>query len=213
MIDERVTAYLERFLPDSENEWRRRMEALFARLADDITPCSGVLMLRTDRGVRCCVGGVMTLAANDAIPFGRWYGAEKYHPGSSPNLLADDEAAQTWRFHPAGRPAHVANSSDERLTHHSCDVPPEALLYHGVNVQPGISHSPIDDLTDGALRQRLPAPDIKEDWTDLGKVNDDLMRQGLNPLDELAAAMEQGMERMSDTFWHPAVNKWQGAGC
>ena len=211
MIDATVSEYLSRFLPADEKEWRQRVAELLSSLRGDFAPCSGVLMIRTDRGTRCCIGGVMTLAANNAMPFGRWYAAEQYHPDASPNLLQQDEAAQTWRFHATGRPREVAYAADERLTHHSCDTPPEALFYHGVNVSVGDapSVSPVDDLTDGALRLRLPDPTIREDWKDLAMVNDDLMRKGLNPLDELANALEQGVERMGSVFWHPVVHGWR----
>ena len=192
----------EQYLPASRAEWQERVTTLYELMGDrTLAPCNDFLyMRRGDGAMRACVEGVINKAAIDAALPVEWL--ECGHADLDDVVYWDVEQPDRGDTRPFG--SIFVDSVNLAL--------PEALLYHGMNVDEGKSLLDILDCDRDFIREFVNIKHGAVLGCDrLSKVNRKLIGQGVNPLPLMADLLRHLVGKPHCGFWHPRVNEWAPA--
>jgi hypothetical protein len=184
------------YLPTSPEQWRQRIRELVQELRrPDLTPCRGVLYEQVqNNAIGACVEGVINeMAIRGGVP-ATW---EEY------DLSEDDELTRiTWEILPPDDPRGAETESVPTAL-------PEALLYHGFNIEDGGLCIDVLECDNAFIREVVNGRhNTSFGAAKAATLNDRMMAEGVNTLLLTADIFEHLMERPNRNIWHHTVNPW-----
>ena len=187
------------YLPKHPAHWRERMQALIHELrSPDLNPGLGHLYAKDEAGnLSACIEGVINeMAVRGGMP-AAWAEMEIEGP--------DDGFLTIWEIYPPYR----AGEEDPETVNRAL---PEALSYHGFNMPDGRFLLDVLDCDLGFIREAVnERHGVIFGAQQAENLNDDLVKQGANPLRLAADVLEHLMDRPSNA-WDERVNPWIKSG-
>ena len=183
-------------LPESPEQWRNRVQELIKELRrPDLTPSQDFLYRQDTAGtLSACIEGIVNeMAIRNGLP-AEWLAMEIEDGEGTPITI--------WEVKPPSRDGvEPIETSNAAL--------PEALLYHGFDMADGKLSIDILDCDPVFIRTVINTRHGMSFGASSGAVlNDQLIRQGANPLLIAADILEHLLDRPNRGIWDDRINHW-----